>query len=188
MQKANIRSLVSKLGIVLQSFLVMSPFVATLKEQNQQKDILMKLSDRYLYDPKHKESNIFWFSDHTLQPSSKKEIAAMNTITDELNHTISYVTLNADASNFLEEGNLVLFPSIYEFPVSFENMVNMNLKLPSILKALEFISQKNPTQIVVSTIGPMGLLGLLIANLMHIPAIGIYQRVFSNDVKKKFGK
>ena len=48
---------------------------------------------------------------------------------------------------------------------------------------MQRISEEEPSHIYISTLGPLGLLGLLMANLLHIPSTGIYHTDYSKQVK-----
>jgi glycosyltransferase involved in cell wall biosynthesis len=55
----------------------------------------------------------------------------------------------------------------------------MRIKVPSILRSLQLIQELDPDQIVVSTPGPVGLLGLLAGWLMAVPVKAVFHTDFS---------
>jgi hypothetical protein len=64
-------------------------------------------------------------------------------------------------------------PTVYEYTPEF--YPTYSLRFPSLLKALELIYDHEPTEIIVSTPGPVGLLGVLASRLFGVPCRGIYQ-------------
>jgi hypothetical protein len=69
--------------------------------------------------------------------------------------------------------NVLFLPTFYSAPLPGKSEIP--LCFPSVLKALQIIHDEDPTEIYVSSPGPVGLFGLLCARLLNIPAIGIYQ-------------
>ncbi len=70
------------------------------------------------------------------------------------------------------EGWVVNFPPVREFPVpDYESKL---LSIPPFLELLRFVEDNDFEAIYISTPGPVGLSGLLIAKLLGIPAFGIY--------------
>ena len=66
---------------------------------------------------------------------------------------------------------------MYEYTPEF--YPSYTLRFPSLLKSLEMIFAEAPTEIVISTPGPAGLIGLLAARLSGIPCRGIYHSDFT---------
>lgn len=75
--------------------------------------------------------------------------------------------------------NFLNLPYMYSFKMPYYD--NYNVKTPSILKSLKLINDYEPDQIIISTPGPIGLLGLLAARLIGIPMIGIYHTDFYGE-------
>lgn len=57
------------------------------------------------------------------------------------------------------------------------------LAFPPFLEVLEYIERQRYGQLIISTPGPMGLLALAAAKMMHIRTIGIYHTDFPNYVR-----
>ena len=71
----------------------------------------------------------------------------------------------------LKNGPHSILPAIHEFSLPFG--ARCTLRVPSVLNAIRYISEQHPDEIVVTSPGPMGLLGLLIARLLHVPCVGV---------------
>jgi glycosyltransferase involved in cell wall biosynthesis len=70
------------------------------------------------------------------------------------------------------EPGVVNLPPIHAFPTP--GYEKVTLYLPSILKAFKKVEEDDLDAVVISTPGPVGILGLLCAKIMGIPAFGIY--------------
>lgn len=81
--------------------------------------------------------------------------------------------------------NILNLPFIYDFTMPYYD--KYNLKVPSVLKALEIIDRYQPDMIFISTPGPIGLLGLLAAKYLNVKCTGIYHTDFTlqaNEIVK----
>jgi len=68
--------------------------------------------------------------------------------------------------------HVVNFPPVQEFPTP--GYEKVNIAVPSILKVLKYIEDEDVDSIVVSTPGPVGVMGVICAKLLRIPLYGIY--------------
>lgn len=59
----------------------------------------------------------------------------------------------------------------------------LTLRMPSLLRALKRVCQLEPDVIYISTPGPIGLLGLLVARVLHIRAVGFYHTDFQRQTQ-----
>ena len=78
--------------------------------------------------------------------------------------------------------NVINIPSIYDFTPNFYS--TNTLSMPSLLKGIELINKEKPDQIIISTPGPIGFLGLLISKLLNIHCTGIYHTDYGIFAKK----
>jgi len=76
---------------------------------------------------------------------------------------------------------IINLPFMYIFSLPYYD--TYNLKIPSVLASLKQISDFDPDQIIISTPGPIGLLGILAAKLMGIKCIGIYHTDFYGETQ-----
>lgn len=80
----------------------------------------------------------------------------------------------ADCCATQENTDPLSLPSVYSFELPFGSRCTLNV--PSLLNALQYINEQHPDEIVAASPGPMGLLGLLAAKLLHIPCVAIRDR------------
>jgi glycosyltransferase involved in cell wall biosynthesis len=72
--------------------------------------------------------------------------------------------------------NTLDLPIIFSFQLP--GYEQYTLKIPSVLKSLESIYDYKPDEIIISTPGPIGLVGLMAAKLLNIKSVGIYHTDF----------
>jgi len=90
--------------------------------------------------------------------------------------------LTEDEAGDLLTENIVCLPYTESF--SLPGYEKYLIKIPSILKALNIIAEYEPDEIFVSTPGPVGLTGLMIARLMSIRATGFFHTDYSRQATK----
>jgi glycosyltransferase involved in cell wall biosynthesis len=78
-------------------------------------------------------------------------------------------------------GNLINLPPMYSFRLPYYE--SYMIKVPSILKSVKLIADNEPDQIIISTPGPVGLLGLLMARMLNVHCIGIYHTDFHAEAR-----
>jgi glycosyltransferase involved in cell wall biosynthesis len=101
-----------------------------------------------------------------------------------LDVTLAASILPGDDRSLLPE-NLLELPYIHTFPLPFYSKYSM--KIPSILNCLDLIAQHAPEEIIVSTPGPVGMLGILAAKLLRIPVKGVYHTDFQRQAEEVTG-
>jgi predicted metal-dependent phosphoesterase TrpH len=57
------------------------------------------------------------------------------------------------------------------------------IHIPSLLQSLEQLADLQPDEIIISTAGPVGLMGLLLSRLLKVPSVGIPKRSRNLDLK-----
>ena len=75
--------------------------------------------------------------------------------------------------------NIINLTSVWTYTPTFFSLYTA--RIPSLLDSIKMISEAEPDEILISTPGPMGFLGLLAVRLLHIPCKGIYHTDFSRQ-------
>jgi hypothetical protein len=75
---------------------------------------------------------------------------------------------------------MVNFEPVGEFELP--EYERQKLALPPVLEMVEYIQRERFTEVVISTPGPVGLVGLLSARLLGLPTKGIYHTDFPRSV------
>lgn len=82
--------------------------------------------------------------------------------------------------------NVINLDPIYDFALPYYEAF-LTMHIPSPLKALKIIYDFEPEEIIISTPGPIGLLGLGIAKLFGLPITAIYHTDFENQAQEMTG-
>lgn len=133
--------------------------------------------ERRLIDRAHqwlgtrREPKVAWFSDSVINMDGVSKTCRV--FTDAAQRREQNLTLITSTSQPLPEGLPVEnFAPIREIPTP--GYENVTLGLPSLLRVLRYVEEQEFDSIVVSTPGPIGLMGLLCGKLMNLPVHGIY--------------
>jgi len=81
--------------------------------------------------------------------------------------------------------NVMNIPDIYRFNLLYYEFYQM--KIPSILRSLKMIYQFEPDEIYISTPGPLGVFGLLVARILSVKSIAVYHTDFTEQANKIVG-
>lgn len=154
------------------------PFFSTLKHINKGKPLHKEITESFdLCDDEKKK--VLWFTDtfndlngvsFTLQTISKKA--------KKMNYDLKIVTCSDSLSKeIIKETGVINLDKIYSF--NLPHYETYSISLPSILKSIDFLTNLNPSEIYISTPGPVGLVGLLLGKLLNIPVKGVYHTDFT---------
>ena len=182
LRKLDLINLLRKASSSLFGVLVVLPFLTTLKHLFQDRRILERLQEEFLPHLRACAPRVVWFTD---------TICDLNGVSVTL-QKIGWLAVrgNADLTlvSCLQEGqkceglppNLLVLPHLLEFSPPFYSA--LSIKIPSVLSSLRQIACLNPEQIIVSTPGPVGLMGVLAARLMAVPLKIVYHSDFSRQI------
>ncbi len=147
---------------------LMASYVMSTKNLHDEKD-LIAASEQWL--GLKREPKVAWFTDSlTNMDGVSKTCRSFLDAACRRDKQLTLVTSTLEPIH--QHEHLVNFPPIYTFPLPGYEKVNVSL--PSILKVLKFVEDHEFDSIVVSTPGPVGLIGVLLGKLMQIPVYGIY--------------
>jgi glycosyltransferase involved in cell wall biosynthesis len=112
-----------------------------------------------------------WFTDTANDVNGvARTIQTMTALADKYNVPITVVTCSARAESL--GGRHRRFQPLYRFRLPGYEI--MDLTMPPLLEMLRFCEEQRFTRIMLSTPGPVGLAGLLIGRVLHLPTAGIY--------------
>lgn len=181
-KRKNINHIIRNASAMLPALFLTLPFYSNLKHINSNRELFTQLSKRFGIKKDIKEKKILWFSD-TINDingvaENMKKIAKTANIE---NYNVKIVVCEDELEC---NKNILNIPPIYSITPKFYS--SNSVRVPSVLRAIEIISREKPDQIVISTPGPMGFLGLLISKLLNIHNTSIYHTDFSVMAKKVF--
>lgn len=174
-KRKNLGHIVRNISAMLPAVFLSVPFYSNLKHINSNRHLFTELSRRFNLKKESKEKKILWFSDtindvNGIAESMKKIAATAYNCSYEL----KVVVCEKDAVSL---NNVINLPSVYSYTPNFYN--SKSLSIPSIMQSIEIINREKPDQMVLSTPGPVGILGLIIGKLLNIHCTGIYHTDFS---------
>ncbi|MBD3317879.1 MAG: glycosyltransferase [Chitinivibrionales bacterium] len=170
-------------GLIPAAFLSV-PFFTTLSVQHGSRDILDELTQRYLGPWPERPKKVLWFTDTLVDLNGVSEtIQKLGWLSYRKGVQLIPVScLNADENTDHLPPNVMMLDSIASYTPSFFR--TFVLRIPSVLAAIRRICERNPDEILVSTPGPVGLVGVLAARLLHIPCKMIYHTDFTEYTRK----
>ncbi len=148
---------------------------------------LSPLASAYPGGELDREKRILWFTD-TINDLNGPSVTLkkLGWLAHEKNLKLNLV------SSLLEEEmtdelppNFVNLPFLYAFKLPYYD--KYTLKIPALIRALKLIRSYRPDEIFISTPGPMGLFGLMAANILRVKKVGIYHTDFYLQSKAVVG-
>jgi glycosyltransferase involved in cell wall biosynthesis len=186
LQKGETGRLLGNISAALPALFLLTPFLTVMRHMHGDRDFLRRVSTAFR-SARAEPRRILWFSDTVLELNgvavTMREIAARAHATGR---SVKLTTCLADHEDrsALPPGVLLL-PCIYDATPDFYSA--WTLRLPSPLRALDLIARESPDAIVISTPGPVGLIGLAAARLLRLPCTGIYHTDFTRQVDQFIG-
>ena len=176
--------LLQYLTVALPAGLFAAPFFSTLYYLNRSREINAALVQAFAPPAVPAPARVLWFSD-TLSDLNGVSVTLgeVAECARQLNRPLQLVgclTPEEQKQPPSLPGALNL-PCIYSFTPDFYNA--HTVRVPSLLQALDLISAYQPDRIVVSTPGPVGLVGLMAARLLGVPCVGIYHTDFGKQTE-----
>lgn len=157
------------------------PYLSTISILNESRQLQDNLDSSFGLEKNGFNKKILWFTDTLTDLNGPSEtIQKLAWMSNDYGLNLIPVTCLLE-----KEKSAVLPPQIIDLPVIWsytpEEFSMYTLRIPSILKSVKIISEQCPDEILISTPGPIGLLGLLIAKILHIPCRAIYHTDFAEQ-------
>ena len=178
--RGDLLKLMSSITAVFRSLFVSLPFLGTFRHLHQSSAIMDQLRGEFLGALTPERKKILWFTD-TLD-----DLNGVSSTLKGFSHEaaarglkLKLVTVQAPGARIPDrrvEPQIDL-PMVYEYSPDFYPQYTM--RFPSLLKSLEKIYDEAPTEMIVSTPGPVGLVGVLASRLFGIPCRGVYHSDFT---------
>jgi len=163
------------------------PFFTTMNVMNQSRALSNALLDRYCGPVRRRRRRIVWFSDTLTDLNGVSEtLTQLGRLAHErgLDLRLAGCVIDSDNRPALPPG-IIELPVVHSFTPSFFN--TYTVRIPSMLESLKLICEADPDEIYVSTPGPVGMLGVLTARLLHIPCTGVYHTDFTRQAAEIIG-
>jgi glycosyltransferase involved in cell wall biosynthesis len=151
---------------------LISPYYLAFHHQHKGKELIRDLA-RAVPEMNHQEApeKIALFTD-TLDEINGVAITIKRLISTARNRGVELTVITSGADGEATVEGVKKFKSVGDFVLP--EYPELKLNFPPILDVMDFIEREGFTRIHVSTPGTVGLLGLLIARMMHLPVAGTY--------------
>ncbi|MCD4706109.1 MAG: glycosyltransferase [Candidatus Sabulitectum sp.] len=161
------------------------PFFSAVRDMFKNKSLLNDLDCRFGEGEElSRNRKVMWFTDtFTDLNGVSVTLRKVAGIACSASPGVRIVTaLTDEEKGQLPVDNVVCLPFIDSFNLpGYEKYL---MKVPSVLKTLDIIAEYEPDEIYISTPGPVGLCGLLIAKLMGIRATGFFHTDYARQATK----
>lgn len=163
----------AKLSLLLPGILPALPYLLGYKHFYDDNQFLKEVGKAYKlnHSPLNRPEKWGWFTDTLMDVNGAAKIIRRYTrLARGSAIAITAITSHPDPPP--EDGDFINFPPLFYFPLPEYEL--MTLAIPPILDVIHHCERQGYTRLIISSPGPMGIVGLWIANLLNIPASGIY--------------
>jgi glycosyltransferase involved in cell wall biosynthesis len=163
------------------------PFFTSLNVLNASRDIIDGLADSYIDKSRRNPKRVLWFTDTLTDLNGVSEVLremSAKARKKGIDCTLVTSLLDEEKDTDLPQP-LIDLPCIHTYTPSYFS--TFTLRMPSVLASLSTIYKNEPDEIFISTPGPVGLIGLLAAKLLHIPCTGVYHTDFTRQAHQITG-
>jgi glycosyltransferase involved in cell wall biosynthesis len=181
LKNGNADRVLKNISAALPAAFMIAPFFTSMHHLYcRNRDVLRAMDDSFGVAQRG-PSRLLWFSDTVTDLNgvavTMRELA---TTAAQTGRPVKLVTcLPEDEAATGLPPNSINLPCIYSVTPEFYSAYT--LRLPSILSALDIIANESPDEIVISTPGPVGLLGLAAARVLGVRCTGIYHTDFTKQ-------
>lgn len=184
--KGDIGKLFANMMASCPALFISFPFFSSLRHLSQDRDLILSLKQRYLPKEKSSDKKVLWFSDTITDLNGVSvTLGRFRQQAVKKNMNLIFVTCSKDkAPGLVKEENRLNLPCMHTISPEFYS--SYTLSFPSLLASMEMIHQCRPDRIIVSTPGPVGILGMLMAGLLGIDCVTIYHTDFAAQAEYLF--
>ncbi len=171
----NLLKIVRNLASAIPGVFLTLPFFSSIMHLYKGRNMLHELQNRFGCTGDSSSKRILWFTD-TLDDLNGVSMTLTRVL--EISRKKNYpITVVSSQKNRDDDAHYMNLPQVYSFDLPFYE--SYHICVPSILKAIDRIYIYRPDKIIISTPGPVGLLGLLIAKMMQVECVGVYHTDFT---------
>ncbi|MBD3167212.1 glycosyltransferase [bacterium] len=171
-------AVIKTVSSTLPAMFVAVPFFSSLFALSQNEKLLRRLQSEL---PTRRGHKILWFTD-TITDMNGPSMTLKTLGWRFYSHGIDVKLVSSILPNEMSSDlppNLINLPCVYDFELPYYTQYVM--KVPSLLLTLREVYPFEPDEILISTPGPVGVVGLIVAKLLNVPAIGIYHSDFAME-------
>jgi len=185
LHKGDLASVIRNISASIPGIFLSVPFFSTMRMMTENRTLLSELRAQFGLETEKKGKTILWFTD-TIDDLNGVSTTLQKFGNLALEKELPLYIVSCSENNEQKQRPLPIraidLPAIHSFPLpGYETYI---LKVPSILHSLEQIYNAKPDEIIISTPGPVGMLGLIAAKLLHVRSVGIYHTDFTLQAQK----
>ncbi len=180
-ENGNVINIVRNLSAALPGFFLSVPFVTSFKHMYGIRSLVEDLRRESGKEIVNRSPKVLWFTD-TLNDLNGVSVT-LRTVARLAHRQERDITL---VTSMIEEErdpdlppNILNLEPIHHFPLPYYEKQIM--KIPSFMKTLDEIYRLDPDEIIISTPGPIGLIGLALGKLLNVKVSGIYHTDFTME-------
>ena len=163
------------------------PFLSTMKHFFQDRGLVERLESDFIPDTSSRDKKILWFTDTLIDLNGvSNTLRKIGWLSHNNKRDLHIVTCLLDSEKNSDlPPNVVYLPVVTDIvPVVYDQIT---IKFPSLLKSLKIIYELDPDEVIISTPGPVGLIGLLISRLMSLKVRAVFHTDFTKEAEKMIG-
>ncbi len=167
--------LIKSISAAFPALFLSAPFFSTIKYQSKNRDLVADLYKSVDIAETPREKKVLWLSDTVAELNGVAvTMRNMAWVAHRSERAMKLVTtLPEDEFQKLDlPPNVINIPCIYDLTPDFYSA--FTLRAPSVLGGLDLIAREYPDELIISTPGPVGVLGLIMGKLMGIRCTGVY--------------
>jgi glycosyltransferase involved in cell wall biosynthesis len=179
----NLIKLIRNFSMSIQGVFLILPFFSSIRHLNSSVGLLANFRKEHQIPEPDRSRRTLWFSD-TINDLNGVSVTLKLMGHKAISHQRNLKIVASMHENEITDEippNLINLPHMYSFRLPYYE--SYQIKVPSILRSVKLIAESAPDQIIISTPGPVGLMGLLMARLLNIHCIGIYHTDFHEESK-----
>jgi len=183
-EKINMDDLYRSVTTALPALFLSIPFFSSFNQIYKDRELINELDDKFNYGETPRRKRILWFTD-TINDLNGVSVTlrTIGKLCDEKGYDLKLVScLTEDEIDHRLPPNLMNLKPITHFKLPYYE--KLQVKIPSVIRALEDIYEFEPDEVYISTPGPVGLVGLLASRLLSVKSTGIYHTDFTGEVQE----
>ena len=184
LQNGDLISLIKNISASIPGIFLSMPFFSTVKLISENRSLLAEMQAFYGAKKESRPKKILWFTD-TLGDLNGVSVTLQKIGNLALEKDLPLHIVGSSGDGESIKGAAVKginLPPIHSFRLP--GYESYTIRIPSVLKSLERIYQLDPDEIIISTPGPIGMLGLLAARLLNVKSVGIYHTDYTRQALK----
>jgi glycosyltransferase involved in cell wall biosynthesis len=179
-KRGKLLNLIRNLSMAIPGILVITPFFYSVFQLFKDNKLLYEFRNRFGLEKEEKKRKILWFSD-TIFDLNGVAVILRNILGYAFSNNYPIYVVGCCDMQRPEFTNLITLPTIHNFHLPYYK--SYTLHVPSIIRSLEIIVNEQPDEIIISTPGPVGLIGWLAARLLNIKCTGIYHTDYAAQTR-----